>query len=451
MRSLTTKIMLAFLLVAIGGIALAALLASRTTANEFGDFMFSQMQDETLQQLKDYYETHAGWEGVSTLFPQAGSKGQGAMRGANKGGSILVVDQSHEVVVPGQGFRVGEEIPEELFELGVPIEVAGQEVGRVVSRRGDFGLSPEGEAFLSRVNQALLLGALGGIVLALLLGAFLARTLTRPLHHLTKATRAIAKGNLEQRVRVGSKDELGELANAFNQMSDDLTHAQKQRRQMTADIAHELRTPLSVILAHAEAIRDGVFPASDEAVGVIHDETLRLSSLVEDLRTLSLTEEGEVQIITRLVHPGALLEKAAAAQMLRAQQRTVTLHVDVRPEMPEIMVDPDRMAQVFSNLLDNALRYTPAGGKIHFSAEKPAQGIRLSVQDNGPGIPPEEIPRLFERFYRIDKSRQREEGGSGLGLAIAKSIVELHGGRISAESKPGKGTKFIIDLPLRSA
>lgn len=448
MRSLTVKLVLAFMVVALLGTALTAFFAGRTTTDQFGNFMFSQMRDGLITQLTDYYETMGSWQGVETLIPQGAIKGHGAMRGANKaGGSALVVDHDGRVVVPGQGYKIGEVVAQGVIESGYLIEVDGREVGRLVSGRGDFGLSSEGEAFLSQMNRSLVLGALGGVAIAVILGVFLAQTLTRPLKELTKASRAVAGGDLQQKVLVRSQDELGELAAAFNQMNADLENAQTLRRQMTADIAHELRTPLSVILAHTEAIRDGVMPANDEVLGVIRDETSRLNTLVEDLRTLSLAETGELQVIPRPVNPVELLEKAVSAQMLRAQQRDITLEVIAAPNIPEINADPDRMAQVLGNLLNNALRYTPAGGRIVLSAEMIENGVRLSVQDNGPGVAAEEIPRLFHRFYRVDKSRQRDKGGSGLGLAIAKSIVEQHGGKISAESGPGEGMKFIIELP----
>lgn len=447
MRSLTAKLVLAFMIVALSGTVLAAFFAGRTTANQFGNFVSLQMRDRLIEQLANYYDTTGGWHGADLLIAQGAAKGHGAMRGASKAaGSALVVDRDGRVVA-GQAHRMGEAVSQEMLESGAPIEVDGREVGRLISGRGDFGLSLEGEAFLGQMNRSLILGALGGLVVAAMLGLVLARTLTRPLKELTEASRAVAAGNPPLEVSVRSQDELGELAMAFNQMSSDLQHAQMLRRQMTADIAHELRTPLSVILAHAEAIQDGVMAADDEVLAVIQDEAARLNNLVEDLRTLSLADTGELQVIRGPLNPMAILEKAASAQMLRAQQREIKLEVIPGSNLPEINADPDRMAQVFGNLLDNAIRYTPKGGRIVLAAEKMEKGVRLSVQDNGPGVAPEEMPLLFHRFYRADKSRQREEGGSGLGLAIAKSIVERHGGKITAASRPGEGMKFIVELP----
>jgi two-component system sensor histidine kinase BaeS len=285
---------------------------------------------------------------------------------------------------------------------------------------------------------------------ALLLGIVLARNLTKPLRELTSATRAVAVGDLDQQVPVRSKDELGQLAEAFNQMNANLARSRDLRRQMTADIAHELRTPLSVILAHAEGIKDGVLPASEDTLQVIHDETMRLSTIVEDLRTLSLAETGELGLTPRMVSPGELLKQVATAQSPRAKQREIKIDFDFESGLPEIEVDPDRIAQVLGNLMDNALRYTPNGGQITLSAGRTSNGVQLRVQDNGPGIEAEELSHIFNRFYRADKSRQRDDGGSGLGLAIAKSIVERHKGQIWAESKPGEGMTLVVEFPLVS-
>jgi signal transduction histidine kinase len=230
-------------------------------------------------------------------------------------------------------------------------------------------------------------------------------------------------------------------------MSADLTQSRDLRRQMTADIAHELRTPLTVVLGHTEALSDGELPPNAETFEIIYDETKRLNRLVEDLRTLSLSDAGELHLNRSKIPPGDLLERAAAARKPEAKVKEIDLQIELPEELPEVDVDADRMTQVLVNLLDNALRYTPAGGWINLSAKRVQEGVAISIQDSGPGIPPEDLDHLFERFYRGDKSRQREEGGSGLGLAIGKSLVESQGGIIRVESQPGKGARFIIELP----
>jgi signal transduction histidine kinase len=305
-------------------------------------------------------------------------------------------------------------------------------------------------AQITRLYITLIYASLGAVLASVLLGLLLARSLTRTLRELTSATKKIARGDLEQQVPIRSNDELGELAASFNQMSADLAQSRDLRRQMTADIAHELRTPLTIVLGHTEALSDGELPPNSETFEIIYDETKRLNRLVEDLRTLSLSDAGELHLNRDKVSPRDLLEHAAAARKTEAKAKNITLQIESSMELPAVDVDPDRMTQVMVNLLDNALRYTPAGGSISLSARQNQEAVQIEVKDTGPGIPPEDLSHLFERFYRGDKSRQREEGGTGLGLAIAKSLVESQNGQIRVESQPGEGATFLIELPAHS-
>jgi signal transduction histidine kinase len=249
---------------------------------------------------------------------------------------------------------------------------------------------------------------------------------------------------------VRSNDELGELAEAFNKMSTELSRSVNTRKQMTADIAHELRTPLSLILGHAEAVHDGVLPPTRENFEIIREEAIRLEHLVDDLRTLSLADAGELKTNLQSVEPERLLQEVASLYQYQTQKKHITLDLDIAPSLPNIEIDPGRLTQVLTNILDNALRHTPEGGRIVFAAKQAQEQMELSIQDSGPGIIVDDINRIFDRFYRIDPSRQREDGGSGLGLAIAKSIVQAHGGQIRAESEPGQGLKIIITLPKKA-
>jgi signal transduction histidine kinase len=229
-------------------------------------------------------------------------------------------------------------------------------------------------------------------------------------------------------------------------MSAELSRSVNSRKQMTADIAHELRTPLSLILGHAEAVHDGVLPPSPENFEIIREEATRLEQLVNDLRTLSLADAGELSIQLQTVEPQRLIHEVASLYQYQAQQKNVTLELDVAPDLPTIEVDPGRMTQVLTNILDNALRHTPDSGRIILTAHEINDMVELSVQDNGPGLNIDDVHRIFERLYRADAARQRD-GGSGLGLAIAKSIVQAHGGQVSAESEPGSGLKIKLRLP----
>jgi signal transduction histidine kinase len=230
-------------------------------------------------------------------------------------------------------------------------------------------------------------------------------------------------------------------------MSADLARSNQLRRQMTADIAHDLRTPLTVIGGYAESLRDGVLEPNPERFDVMHQEVQYLLRLVEDLRTLSLADAGELKLARRLIAPKVLLEQAAAAFEHQAEQKRITLRVEAEPGLPELAVDQTRMAQVLANLLSNALRYTPDGGCVTLSSRRQAHQVNLLVQDNGAGISADALPHVFERFYRADPSRHGDSE-SGLGLAIAKSLVEAHGGAINAASAGvGKGSMFSICLP----
>jgi len=297
----------------------------------------------------------------------------------------------------------------------------------------------------------------------------LSRSLTSPIRELTQATHAISQGELSQQVLIHSNDELGELGKAFNKMSTELSRSVNVRRQMTADIAHELRTPLSLILGHAEAVHDGVLPPTRENFEIIREEAARLEHLVDDLRTLSLADAGELSIHLQIVEPERLLREVASLYQVQTQRKNITLDLDIASPLATLEVDPGRMTQVLTNILDNALRHTPEGGRIVLSANEvkdmrsttvprafggnPTDRVELAVQDSGPGLNAEDLDRIFERFYRTDVSRQREgapAGGSGLGLAIARSIIQAHGGQVSAESEAGKGLKVIITLPKKA-
>lgn len=304
--------------------------------------------------------------------------------------------------------------------------------------------------FIRRISEAALVSAGIAALTALGVGVILARTLTRPVRELTAATKTMAAGNLGQQVAVRSNDEIGQLAQSFNQMSSDLARASQSRKQMTADLAHDLRTPLSILRGYTEGLKEGRLQGSPKLYGVMHTEVEHLQRLVEDLRTLSLADAGEIRLNRRAVDPKALLERTALAYFVQAEEHGIALRVEAADGLPSINVDTDRLTQVLNNLVSNALRHT-AQGEIVLSASASSNGraVEIKVSDTGSGITADDLPYVFDRFYRSDKSRQREEGdddSSGLGLAIAKAIVEAHGGTIKVVSAPDQGTTFTITL-----
>jgi signal transduction histidine kinase len=360
---------------------------------------------------------------------------------------FTLIGPDRKVLFGGSPDQVDKQLSSRDVEKAIPLTVDGESVGwlsPVPVAREWISDTPEAR-FLENVNRATLTSALVAAILALSIGGLLAYTMTRTLRELTEATEEIARGKLGRQVKVRSKDEIGELAASFNKMSLDLARAIQARRQMTADIAHDLRTPLSVISGYAEALSDEKLPGTSETYTILYQETLHLSHLVDDLRTLSLAEAGELQLNLMPSEPPVLLERVAARHAIAAQQKGISLKVEAAPEVPPVIMDPDRMAQVFDNLMGNAFRYTPSGGEIVLTAEADNGKVRLRVRDDGSGIAAEDLPYIFDRFYRGDKSRQAD-GESGLGLAIAKSIVEMHGGTIAVESAPERGTVFTITL-----
>lgn len=457
-RTLAFKLVLSFLFVSLVITLLAAFLARWISVQEFQNLVLDQAESRFVAEMTVYYQARGSWQGVmdylrlrnQPLAPDPNANKpplQPDLQEQRQAAQPLVfvlADQNGRVVVPAASYRIGDRLTQAEMGDSAPVEVQGQVVGYALATGSVPALDPREERYLARTNEALLLAALGAMVIALVLGILLARTLTRPLGELTSAIRRMAAGELEQQVAVRSQDEVGELARAFNQLSAELAQLTRQRRQVTADIAHDLRTPLTVIGGYIEAMRDGTLKPSPERLDTIYTEVRHLQRLVEDLRTLSLAESGQIALTRLQMAPSALLERIQAAYQQRAGQFGVELGLQVEPGLPEISMDPERMAQVLGNLVSNALRHTPPGGRVTLSASRRGQAVALEVSDTGQGIPAEALPHIFDRFYRVDEARQQAEGESGLGLAIARSLVEAHGGTITAHSTLGQGATFTI-------
>lgn len=450
MRSLSLKLVLSFLFVGLVGVVLMVLVTRWSTFNHFDSFLFDRGREGLISNIEEYYDANGDWDELQGVFPQLVQPQFAPQPGPRNRAPYTLVDQHNVVVIAGKAFLPGDRVSGTVLEDATPVEVNGEVVGWLLVERGAFRRGLADSAFLNQLTTTLLLSALGASLLALLLGAVLARTLTRPLRELTTATKAVAAGELEQKVPVRSKDELGELADSFNVMSAELSHAQQLRRQMTADIAHELRTPISIIIGHTDAIDEGVLPPSKETFDIIRDEAGRLERMVDDLRMLSRADAGELRLDKSPIDVQPLLEQVVKSHQQGAARCDIKLSAECEPDLAKIYVDTDRISMVLGNLLNNAIRYTPEGGRITLSAQSQGEDVIIVVTDNGPGIQEDEITRVFDRFYRIEKSRYRDDGGSGLGLAIAKSIVEQHGGKILVESVLGEGTSFIVLLPVHA-
>jgi signal transduction histidine kinase len=332
-------------------------------------------------------------------------------------------------------------------------------IGILVAQAQSSG--PDSAIYRRMLQQLALSGCIGGS-LSVLLALLISWSVSSPLRKLARAAGAIAEGDYDQAVPVHGPTEIRELAQNFNSMAEQVKASQQSQRDLLANVSHDLKTPLTSIQGFAQAITDGAAGDAESvrrSARVIQDEAQRMSRMVTELLDLARIESGQIMMRQETVHLNAVLRDCANKLMLRAQQAGVKLEVQTPNDLPVITGDGDRLAQVFTNLLDNALKHTPEGGKVTLAARQltgssivrrgktwPA-GVEVSVSDTGSGIPPEDLSRIFERFYQVDKSRQRGSG-LGLGLAIVKQIIEAHYGTIYAESVVGIGSRFVVTLPL---
>ncbi|WP_322510483.1 sensor histidine kinase, partial [Chloroflexus sp.] len=384
---------------------------------------------EQAARLASYYQQTGSWRGVER---QLGPLPQGF---GDIEGTVSLLDASGRVVA---GRRRPFMVRGNEAVRRIPITVDGQQVGTLV-----ISVVDTDEAFPvgSFNRRPLLLGMLGAGagLMAILLGmaAFFSRRISAPLRQISAAAHAIADGDHSSRVQPANVRELAELAESFNRMAAALQQADQQRRQLTADIAHELRTPLSIIKGRLEGIQDGVYEADAEQIETLLAEVALLERLINDLHLLALADAGQLPLYREIVAPVMLVNEAVRSFAQSAAERDIRLTASTADDLPDIEVDPQRIAQVLGNLISNALRHTPAGGMVSVTVAAEPNGVIFRVSDTGPGIAPADLPHIFDRFYRADRARTRSSGGAGLGLAIARRLVEAHGGQIWAESELG--------------
>jgi signal transduction histidine kinase len=450
MRSLVQKLTLAFLLIGLTGSLLVALIVRTRTQQAFDQFIFDRDQLSLVNTLLLYYQRNGSWQGLDTSIREAAGPHDNFSydRASDRDWTqFSLADLDRTILYSYQSSRIGTSLTNREMDQVVQLVLNDQKIGLLYFpqlTRVRTPNSPE-DIFLRTVNRAALASSIVAVVLALILGSLLAFTLTRPLRELKEAALQIARGKFGLQVKVRSQDELGELSHTFNTMSLDLQRATQARQQMTADIAHDLRSPLSVLTGYTEALSEGKLEGSPEVFGILHQETLQLGRLVDDLRTLSLADAGELPLVLQKISPKIILERLVARHMVTAHQKAVLLQVDARDDLPLILVDVERIAQVLDNLILNAFRYTPPAGQVTLKAGENASGVFIQVIDTGTGIDPQDLPHIFDRFYRGDKARQ-QGSESGLGLAIARSIVEAHQGTLTVESTPGQGATFTIQF-----
>jgi two-component system sensor histidine kinase BaeS len=321
---------------------------------------------------------------------------------------------------------------------------------------GGMGLGPGGgmmgdlyRNFRSSFNEALAYAGIAAVVTAVLVSAYFSNKIVAPLKQMMSASRRISAGHYDERVKVTGRDELGQLGERFNLMTIELEQTEHRRRQLIGDVSHELRTPLTAIKGSMEGLVDGVLPATPEIFLQIQKEADRLSRLVDDLQELSRVESGAYQLRILPVAISTLVSTTIKRLNPEILRKRIQMTVDLPDDLPTVLADEDRMVQVFMNLVANALNYTPADGRIQITGKNDAGFVQISIMDSGIGIGSEHLPHVFDRFYRVDKSRSRENGGgSGIGLTVTKSLIEAHGGTIVAESAgEGQGSTFTFTLP----
>jgi signal transduction histidine kinase len=469
MHSLRWKMAWALLLIVIISVGLMTYLTNINTSRQFGQYLSQGSQkyiQNTANTISRIYSEEGNFSSIQTLLPDLRRSNNDRLVVADTAG-VIIGDTSNQWLGRTSG-SVG-------LSNGTVISVSGDKVGDLYlvtgmmgSGRGFMGGGRAGsqstmpmisaeQNFLDQVNHSLIITGLIAAAVAIILGLIITRQITRPIKSLANGARQIAKGNLGYRVNLKTKDELGELGQSFNTMAASLDEAEQERRRIIADIAHELRTPLTVIEGTVTGIQDGVFKPDKEHLEAIKEQTSLLTRLTSDLRDISLAESGQLTLVLAPTDLTDLVRRQIFHFETRAREKNIEIAADIPQDLPEVNIDPARIEQVMGNLLTNALRHTPSGGQITVSVRKTDEdpdnqivipSLILSLKDTGEGIAPEHLPYIFERFYRVEKSRARSEGGSGLGLAIVKKMVQAHGGRVWVESEPGKGSAFYVALPI---
>jgi Signal transduction histidine kinase len=434
------RLLLSYVLVILVVVGTVSFFVIRSTEKEIEERVESSEQLHMTRMenmLTDYY--FEGWAGVQSLVKEMSA----------------LYDQ-RVVVTDGNGIVVGDSdktLLGKTFNDDWPSQILfSSKDGTVI---GTLYVSPESssEIVLTRelgdsINHFLLWGGVLAVIVALALTIVLSRRFSSPVQSLAVTARRLGEGDFSQRAQILDKGELGEFAQTFNFMADNLERADKLRRNFIADTAHELRSPLYNIRGYVEAIQDGVTKPDKKIIGSINEEVLLLCRLVDDLRELAMAESGKLKLSFQPENVANLVSHTLVTLQPKADMKKISISVDIPDNLSPVKADFQRIVQVIRNLVDNAIIHTSKKGKVTITAREKNSQVEISVIDDGEGIPKEDLLNIFERFYRVDKSRSRATGGSGLGLTIAKYLVEAHGGEIWAQSEVGKGSCFTFILPV---
>ena len=450
-RSFALRLAAAFAGVGIAAAALTAILVNVAFGSRFSSYLDAQQQareQQLVASLADSYQRSGGWDthDLESLTPLAFMDG-GTLRLTDAGGRTVWAPTSDQLL--GQMARMHEQMMGGAV-LGAPqqlqITVSGDVVGTAVVQLPATGVLPQDVSFRASVNRLLLFGGLIAGAAALVLGIVLARRATAPARELSNAARAFAAGDRARRVTYDEPDEFGEMASAFNAMGDAVEEEDRLRRDFTAEVAHEVRTPLAVLRSQIEAIQDGVLESDETTVASLHEETLRLTRLMGDLETLASADAAAFSLAPSTTGLKPLLEGCIQEFAGPYEANGVSLEADLADVSAE--VDANRTRQIVSNLLSNAAKFTPSGGSVRIELRARDAEAVITVADTGPGVAAEDLPHVFERFYR---GRGVRAGGSGIGLTVVRELAEAQGGSVQVTSEPGAGARFTVRLPRASS
>ncbi|MGE5495417.1 MAG: ATP-binding protein [Burkholderiales bacterium] len=457
--SLRVKLWTAFIGIALFLYLTISVLANVVLDRQFKEYTINKLDqkiNDTVALISERYERSGGWnaaelenigvnaleEGLMVRVTDNNSEVIWDARKHNNGLCIAILkNMSENMQSYNTGFQGGYE------EREYAVDVGGVTVGRVaVGYYGPYFYSDLDIQYLGALNSLLLWAALGSLAVCLVFGAYMAKRLTSPIARVVKATGGIAKGDFNDRIdEKSTTKEIIELTDSVNTLAQTLGKQEALRKRLTADVAHELRTPLATLQSHVEAFIDGVWEPDEARLKSFHEEILRLSKLVGELETLSRYEGDNLVLNAETFDLAALVRGIADNFAGEFSKKGIEVILDAEEQYIE--ADRDKISQVFINLLSNALKYTGSSGRVEIKVSGTHDAAKVQIRDTGAGISPEDLPHIFERFYRTDKSRNRDTGGAGIGLTIAKSIVEAHKGSIAVESEPGKGSAFFVTLP----
>lgn len=451
------RLALAFAAVAALTAALSAILISAAWNYQFDQYLRGNLQrvsDGVAQVAAEYYVQYGGWSYQTlTLIPRFGDVRGLAIQILDANGDVIYDDTTNRIVPEGQQNQAAEQAPYVIEPQGLvvtsPVTVGHASVGTV--RVWAFGpgalLTDRDAAFRRGSFTALTIAALVAIAFASVAGVWYANRLVAPINSITDTARALRRGEREARTNLEGDDEIAVLGRTFDEMADAIEADRQLERRLTADVAHELRTPLQAIQATVEAMQDGVLPADEERLGVVRDETVRLARLADGILELTRLERGSLPFEFRRLDVAEPVRAAVDAHQALVESCDLVLTVDIADRV-FVQGDADRLQQAVGNLLSNAARYTKAGGRIAVGVRSEEGQALIEVADTGIGISAEDVGRVFGRFWRADGARATASGGIGIGLAVTKEIVDRHRGWIGVESTPGEGSRFSIRLPL---